>query len=68
MISLFDHLADAEEACTASRLISPQRETLKVRQDPICEIPDGTRLELEGAITLGFTDPATAKERSQIFQ
>jgi hypothetical protein len=52
MISLFDHPADTGEACTASRLVSPQGVTLKMRQDLAREIFDRARLILEGTIGL----------------
>lgn len=68
MVSLFDHPAYSREACTASRLASPQGEALKVRQDDSGEVSDRPRLVLEGAISLRLPDPAATEERLQILQ
>ncbi len=68
MVALLHHPAYTQEACTASRLASPQGETLEVRKDAFRQILDRPYLVLEGAISLGLADPTTAKERLQILQ
>jgi hypothetical protein len=48
MGSLLHHLAHTSEGCTALRLVPPQGEAFKVRQDRASDVIDRSHLKLEG--------------------
>src|SRR5437763_1642445 len=68
MMALLHHPAYAAEACTASRVVSPQGEAFQMRQDRVHMVAKRPHLILVGAVCLGRSDPATAKERLQALQ
>jgi hypothetical protein len=62
MIALFDHSADPREPYESLSFASAEGKALEVRDDPLNEFRNGSRLVLEGAIAPGLADPAASEK------